>query len=361
MLAGATAFGFHPSGLRELFDGLGVWIIGWRESSGMAGSSLLALLAAYEPILLIFAGAGIVIGIRRQAKRVFCAMALACGAAIALLVYPGRTAVDLVWLMLPLAFLAADGLVDAYQAMLKPTLALRDLGLALAGLALLGFVYLEIAAYALGAAPDTGILPPDISLALGIVGSSALVLLLIGIVGMVWGGLQSRKLVIHLGLMLMFAFDLGGIFSLNFASKAYSVGTLWSVETARPEMKQLRDALIFEAGQFGGRPAFLPVALRGNVDPAVVWAIRDFAVPAAEEPPSSTSSAVILMPGDTPPEDLTAGYSGQQLMLTERRGWSGILPPELFLWFARREAPVAPQPWMILVRSDIASPEIPSP
>jgi hypothetical protein len=361
VMAGATALGFHPSGLEELFDGLGVWIAGWRNPSGVAGANLLVGLSVYEPMLLVFAGFGLVVGMHRQSRSMFIALALAGGAALAVLIYPGRTAADLIWLVFPLAYLAADGLKSAIEMLLEPESALRDLGLTLAGAGLIGFVYLETAAYTLGAAPDTGILPPSVSLMLGVIGSLALVLFLIGIAGVVWGGLQSRKLIVQLGLILLLAFDLGGIFSLNFGRRAYSAATLWSAETARPEMKQLRDTLAFTAGQFGGRPAFLPVALRGIEDPAVVWAIRDFGVPPAGPSQAGSSSPVILMPGDTPPEDLTAGYSGQQLLLTEQRGWPGILPPDFFLWLVRRDAPALPQPWMVLVRSDIASPEVPPP
>src|SRR3989304_1894837 len=59
----SVAAGLLPRGLTALAEGLRVWLLDWIGPGGMHALSPMAILAAYEPLVLVFGILGAVTGI----------------------------------------------------------------------------------------------------------------------------------------------------------------------------------------------------------------------------------------------------------------------------------------------------------
>jgi hypothetical protein len=70
-----------------------------------------------------------------------------------------------------------------------------------------------------------------------------------------------------------------------------------------------------------------------------------------------SSPGVLLTPeqGSLP---LPSDYVGQTFSLSERRDWGMLSPTEAVRWWLRGTGATAQQRWIILIRSDLASPDI---
>ena len=106
MLAG-TLLLLVPQGLASLADTFTAYLRGWVRPSGEMVLRMLAALVFYQPLALFFGIAGSIRGwieheplSQRFSLWALIALALA-------LIYPARQAMDLVWTLIPLWFLAA--------------------------------------------------------------------------------------------------------------------------------------------------------------------------------------------------------------------------------------------------------------
>lgn len=102
-----------------------------------------------------------------------------------------------------------------------------------------------------------------------------------------------------------------------------------------------------------GRTDALPVLVEGTASPALAWLLRDFAsagsIASAEQP------GVILMRPQAENPALGADYVGQTVVLGDKWGWEGPIPPGALAWWVTRQAPTVGDNWLLLVRADLAS------
>ncbi|MBF8256117.1 MAG: hypothetical protein HW375_1024, partial [Anaerolineales bacterium] len=52
---------------------------------------------------------------------------------------------------------------------------------------------------------------------------------------------------------------------------------------------------------------------------------------------------------------LRADYLGQSVVIGETWDFAGPVPPDALQWWWRRRVPVVEDPWLLLVRADIAT------
>jgi hypothetical protein len=342
----ATGAGFFPDSLQGIFEGLGGWVSGWFQGGGIAVTTLLGALFAYEPLVAVAGGIGVVDKLRKgNALEAFFA-SWALGSVIVLVLYRGRQPSDIVWTVIPLTLLAAFVVGALLEKISQPENVWLAVGFTGAIVALTAFAYLQLRAGV--GAPDSlqtflGF-PTHIAAAAMGVGLAALALILLA-VG--W----SRDVAIPIAGAAAILVLLGAGIS---AGAALNFGDPTARELYRPQastlgLNALRESLQTLSRAETGRPDALPIEISDRPSPALAWATRDY--PAYE---GSGKPAIILVREGAP---LPGEYLGQSVTISEGWSWNGGLPPNLMSWLVIRDAPTVADRWVLLVRKDIAGVE----
>ena len=342
----ATGGGFFPESLQGIFEGLGGWVSGWFQGSGIAVTTLLVALFAYEPLVAVAGGIGVVDKLRKgNALEAFFA-SWALGSVLVLILYRGRQPSDIVWTVIPLTLLAATVVGALLEKISQPENVWLAVGFTGAIVALTAFAYLQLRAGVGG--PDSlqtflGFPTHIVAAAMG-VGLAALAVILLA-VG--W----SREVAIPIAGAAAILVLLGAGIS---AGAALNFGDPTARELYRPQvstlgLNALRESLQTLSRAETGRPEALPIAISDRPSPALAWATRDY--PAYE---GSGDPAIILVREGAP---LPGEYLGQSVTIGESWGWTGGLPPDLMSWLVIRDTPTVADRWVLLVRKDVAGVE----
>jgi hypothetical protein len=349
-----SGFGSSMGGMRGFARALEEWLLGWVQPSGYSFLELSVLLLTSEPLVVLF---GIFGSIRLWRKRDqpgwlislwgFSAWAL-------LLVYPGRTPFDLIWIILPFSYLAAHAILELFNSVGDPRSNLELIGLLGLMLAFIASGALSLVAYGSGNVltinPNNPNLVLFLFLALAVMGLSVLVFFGIG-----W----SWTVVIHatgiLALVLSTAQGISTLWRLNFSGDGYQVGDLWWQTVPAEGLPLLVQSLEHTALVHSGQRDTLPIDLQDDASPSMAWALRGFELVEGETAFGVEAPPVILAYEDAFSTNLPADYIGQSLGIRETRAWDTALPPELLKWWISREVPVTIEPWILWVRADIAS------
>ena len=119
MVVIAAGFGLIIGGVQGFSEALSVWLMGWTAESTLSVGTYLISLLLYEPLVLVF---GVIGGVRAILKADVLGRAAiwwASGAFITGIIYPGRNAAVLVWVIIPLGFLSAQVLVELLDRILN--------------------------------------------------------------------------------------------------------------------------------------------------------------------------------------------------------------------------------------------------
>ncbi len=356
-LALATGFGFVPDGLAGIFEGLGSWLQGWRGGAGIPALSFAAALGAYEPVLLALGLAGAWRALRHDGQGSRFAISWAVGATVAGLIYPGRAASDVAWLVLPLALLASQALCDFLGGFeMRGDERWAWLGMVVGLLVLMAFAYLQLAAYAMGLGPNVAPLAADYRLAY-MVAALGLGTLVVVLFALGWGWRTAWQAVATAGLSVLLLLNVFAAWHLNAGRGAARAREFW-----RPQATTVNVNLMLDTLRAIGRANYrqaeaLPIAVQTHAPAWLAWSVREFK---AGEVPAAVPTAVLTRDG----EDLgpaAVNYVGQKIALEERWDWQGALPPSLLAWLLRREAPVVTDTWLVLVPSQWAVPQLAAP
>ena len=354
-----TVFFRLPQGLGAWMGTLPDYLTGWVSASGIPSLRLLAALAVYQPLALIF---GIVGAVRvwvtagwdypgySLAKRMGIWWVVALGLA---LLYPARQVADLAWVLLPIWTLAAiefaylfslpheQWYTSASQA------ALVFILLVLMWLNLAGFnqINLDFQATAL----RLGIL-------IGVIVLGALTTVLVGL-GWSWN-------IARLGL----------VWGLTAALGVYTLGGMWGVSQLHANERQVIRQELWDPTPLTGEADLLlktledlsewNTGLRTSIDvtvavdaPSLRWALRNF------RHVQFVGEGQVLQGGDTPSviitrksqetPNLTASYRGQDFGWWKVPAWTGALPPDFPRWLAFRQSPVESEQLILWARGDL--------
>lgn len=353
----STGFGLAPSGLTAVASGLAAWLQGWTRAGMLGPLSFVLALIVFEPLSTFL---GLTRGVRPSGgpgpgERWLLIWALA-GLAVPLL-YPAREAGDLIWSVLPLILLAGLAVRDLDVPAEDSATAASRMAM-VAVLMLLGFFsYLQISSFLLGLAPGFDPLGnPNLSLLIGLlaVGLGIVMLVLFALGWSRPAAIQAGRQAA--GLLLLLA-SLGAVWRLNFGDPAMHAGDLWRSDATSPQQAQLRQTLTMVAEP--SRVSADPVTLlaEGSLPASLVWTLRQVPIIPAVGYQLQSSPGVLLTPeqGSLP---LPSDYVGQTFSLSERRDWGMLSPTEAVRWWLRGTGATAQQRWIILIRSDLASPDI---
>jgi uncharacterized protein (TIGR03663 family) len=334
-LAFSTGLGWNPAG----FGATGDLVVAWFARFGPASSpvaSPFALLAVYEPLGLVFGLGGLAWGVRRG-RRFSVLMGLwAAVGALLLALMPSRAALDVLWVVVPLALLTGVAVEQLAQSLRERGEWLGEGLYVPVVLVLWCHFYLMLAHYAVFANPA------DLALAL-------LTVVLQGLLAVVFAltiRLDSalRAVAVGTGIVLLVA--------------TFSAG--WGVAHVRPadprellvreptaiEARDLVQTLHDLSWREMGIPTTLPFTIQAASDSVLAWYLRDFSAARRVEslgvggeigPVLVTSQRdlsdpmLVGVPGDV-------GYVGQDFVL--RRGWDALEAGCIWEWPPRCEGVV---------------------
>jgi hypothetical protein len=296
------------------------------------------------------------------------------GGIIAVALFPGRQAADLIWILLPASFLAADSLAvlaSRLQTILppaggtagqrtgggersRPSGALAGLVGLLAVLAALGlFAALQLSAFARNQGPAAAPLTAGASLGLAL-GAIVMAVLIIFLFGAGWSLALAADGASVAGVGLAAALGLANLWHLNFVPAGGLAADPWRGHASGPGLPLLASTLRALSLAHSGRTDSMPIQFQSDPPPELAWALRRYpAFVAGIGPGSETAPVVLAREGDAP--GLAADYLGQLTTVSERWVWSGVLPSDPITWLVLRQAPTLGDRWLLLVRADIAS------
>ncbi|MFQ5922007.1 MAG: hypothetical protein ACE5M4_04120 [Anaerolineales bacterium] len=342
----ATGAGTFPDALRGFFEGLGSWVSGWFQSSGVAVATLLVMLIAYEPLVSVAGSIGVVGKLRKgNALEAFLA-SWAVGAVLVLILYRGRQPVDIVWTAIPLTLMAALVISALLEKVFQRENVWLALGFTGAVVALMAFAYLQLRA-GVGGSESFQIflgVPTHFAAAAMGIGLAALALILLA-VG--WSGEVALPIAGAAAILVLLGAGISSGAALNFGEP--TARELYRPQASTLGLNALRESLRTLSRAETGQPHALPIEMRDHPSPALAWAIRDY--PMFE---GSGSPAIVITREGAP---LPGEYLGQSVTIGESWGWTGWLPPDLMSWLVIRETPTVPNRWVLLVRKDVAGVE----
>jgi hypothetical protein len=344
----AVQFGAGMDGLGVALQAPALWLAGWTQPGVLPLLTAVVLLPAYEPLIFIFG----LVGAGRTADDDLIwrgARAWALVAVLMVVLRPGRTADDLVWVVLPLALLAtlplsslsevlSDGLEDLSVYLMAAVLA-----------ALAGFTYLQLAGYINAA--DVGGSPEMLTLGLVLtaIGFAASLFLLYG---MTWSWAEAFHAAGAVGCLVLAILTLSAGWRLAFSPQSTGGPELWQPVSASSDLQLLERTLeevsMAERGQETG------LAIRAQVQPpaALAWVLRRYTDATASPGSQDTLPQVILLPASDIQPSLPGSYVGQTFSVETVWGWDGPLPPDPLGWWIVRQGASQPINWVLYVHSD---------
>jgi 4-amino-4-deoxy-L-arabinose transferase-like glycosyltransferase len=350
----AGGLGLSVNGIAGLAETLGVWITGWGSTSDIPLLTSLIMLPLYEPILLVFGFVSLVQAYRDKDRLGLAAGLWAIGGLLALAVYPSRTGEHLVWVVVPMAYLAARTLDQLIHRVSSRQSWLEFIGLTSLLITLVAFAYLQLMAYASGYGPlaDQSNTTIRLMVIIGIFIMAGVTVVFFGL-GWNWPlAFESTGVAVFFVFMISI---ISTIWRLNYIHPAGSAQDLWRPRASTGELYTLRQSIQSVSQSHTGRLDEIDVYVQSDPFPALVWTLRDFKHSRIEGSLEETAPSIVLVRAGDPEPSYNKDYIGQWMSLQETWDWSGALPPSPANWLVKREAPTIEEYWIFLVQAEIAS------
>jgi hypothetical protein len=345
LMAGTLIF-WIPQGLSNFALTIPIYLRGWLSPSGVSLAQMVAAFFIYQPLGVVF---GIMGGIQswldsRPVYRWLSLWALISLAVV--LLFPGREAYDLVWVLVPLWALAA-GVISRYVSVEK-----RDL-LPAIGQGFLIFFLMALAWINLAGLSQNPGSVQALQLRWGVIfGTLALGAVTTILVGLGWSSSAAKH-----GLVWGLIAGLGiyGLANTWWVSQSRPNGELelWYPSPATRQEAELMATLERLSEVNTGIPNEIDIAVTTTA-PSLRWALRDwqnsrFLTGAI----SGEVPAVIISDGDEAAPELAESYRGQDFAWRINPGWEGALPMDWPRWLVFRDAPQQVEHIILWARSDL--------
>ena len=346
-LALSTGLGWNLAGVGAVGDLLLDWFARFSSPSNPA-VSLLTMLTAYEPLALLFGLGGLVWAVRRG-HRFGALMGLWAGlGALLLTLMPGRSPLDTLWIILPLALLAGIA-VESLARSLRERGDWFGEGIYIpVTLILWTHTYLVLARYAARGEPT------DLFLALLVVALQAVIGIMFALAMRPAAALRGAAAGIGVALL---AFTLSAAWGVAYARPSDPREPLLRAPTAF-EVRDLEQTLRELSWRETGIATTLPLAFEAAPDSVLAWYLRDFSAARRVASLTAEDAGLALI---TSQRDLSLAegeYVGQDFVL--RRSWNPDAarcpwgwPPQCsaavkWLLFRRTPSPPVADQWAVL-------------
>lgn len=347
----ATGVGGYRLGLAGLGESIVLWLRGWVPFGQLSALGFILAGFAYEPLILIMGLIGTVLAWRVDDLRgkVFSIWALA--SLLICLLYPGRSAQDWIWVVIPFAFLAAGAV-----RVLLDRLSVRESWVHVAALVAVALVLISAAlvtmlGYVNGYLQQM-LIGDDRLIGLALIAMFLLlssVFVLFGL-GWSWDIVLDGGGIVIVTITLLFSISAGW----NLANdRGLGFRTLWVQSSPTENGRYFQTTLENASLALTGSETAAPVLVQGDIDPAVIWRLRDYPPyePSVDE--DARTPPVIIVPEGAEPGSMGAEYFGQGFALNLERAWFGLVPPDLLRWSLTHSAPTASTGWVVFIRADI--------
>jgi uncharacterized protein (TIGR03663 family) len=323
-----------------------VWI---GQTAGVPGGAPwyyhFQLLLFYEPLILVFGVAGIVLAfLRRNLLSTF----LTYWAVVALYAYTlfgGKTSGDLLIALTPLALLAgwaAGRMID--QVAEYGAWDVEGVYLAIAG-PIVVYLYLQLASFA-----QSGQLPYLWLLGAGIVLAGVL---FVGYVFWVGPGAAVRSLGLA-ALIVLFLVDCHVAWDLSYVNLGNPAEIVAQAPT-QPAIQTLRSSLEQLSAWRVGDEREMPVNVVGLTDPALHWVLRDFrTVQYTDVVKADAANPAFITADSQPGESMPEGYRGQRFAIRSQWSFQSLSGVEWVNWWLYRKTstPAITQYVVLWARND---------
>ncbi|MGD2206996.1 MAG: TIGR03663 family protein [Anaerolineae bacterium] len=364
----ATTFVLHLAGLGHTADLLAAWL--WSFAPGTSIRAVnypILLLVRYEPLILLLGLVGARRGLRgrrsdsqgspRHGSLFPHTVFLVFWTAVAMIVFllsGYRLVGNILWVVVPLALLAGQGVEHAWQWVTRRALWKESIAIAAVALGLGIFFYLQIAAYGLTDEVSTVSfvgLTLYTSSAYWLLASVAL-MLLVGLGAVVWAWRGAQPVVGGGWLAALVILGLWGFKATWGLNVAYAADPreLMIVQTTAPDVRVLAAELEELSANKAGDAHTLPITVDAATGPVVAWYLREFDQQTTVDDLSTspdTAAAVTLAEQDLPIGETFRGRGfplrlsgtpwdlrGQSLIrwLLFNKGYYPVVDQEVVLW-----------------------------
>ena len=354
MLLIASGVGFYWNGLAGLGESLTEWLHGWTEPGLQSTIAYVLMLVSYEPLFVGIGLVGAVLAWWRKDSLGQAASLWALGSLFSSLVYPARSAADLILVVLPLTLLVSYTVTILIERIAQRGVGLELVGLVSVLLVLTASAWISLIGYANGYILEYT--PTDPGLILLVF--SALIIMAVSLLlffGLGWSWDVVADALGITATLVLAAITLSAAWRLNFTSLTTGARELWRPEVTTNGMRLLTESLDNASLAYAGRTDEIAIEVQSELNPALAWALRGYNRAGSEFRSQVDPSPVVLALESNPATSLLADYMGQGMALKERRGWDGSLPPNFLRWFILRSAPTEVERWVLWVRMDIAT------
>ncbi|MCB2209736.1 hypothetical protein KQH62_02470 [bacterium] len=347
LLVVGTGFFLRPANLSGVLSGLVEFSRGFRGPSLAPLFHIPLALVAYAAGALVF---GIWGGIRALLVRSRIDMFLLVWAFFAfafILLYPGGTAADIIWVTLPLWLLGVRLLVTGWRL---PEI-FRGISAATAIFVVVVFAFLLLAL--------RGLLNPavvgqggQVNFLIAIIGGVVLLVAVVLLVSFGWSQEVALPGLI-LGVVVVMA---AGMFALSVHTTGLAPepsDELWLPAEARVTDQWLRESVDRVKGWQALRTDPLEIVVSDWDNPSMHWFLRDEeAVSFAPYVPPQTQPAMLIT-SDREILEIANSYRGQDLVWYREALWSQMTPYQYLQWLVTHDAPGLTEQVIFWVRTDL--------
>jgi hypothetical protein len=345
-----TGLGLFLDGVAGLFESITTWLKGWSLGSPYASVTLLLMVPVYMPALFLLGIFGGWISFRERDKRGLFAAILAVVGLVVITIYPGRQPHDLIWIVLPFAFLGAKYLVAFSRHVFEGRINLWVIAVTSIIILFAFMTYLQLSS----TAHQDQIIDPVVTW-MTLLGFLTVVVVILSFFGLGWDWISARLSMILASLILVSILSISALWRLDFSSPLMKGNELWRSKEPTVGMDLLMDTIITTSQEVTGTDHGLGIELVGTAPHSLIWALRDFHPSGGILVAENGSSPVVLVSKSESDLALQVDYIGQTIAIEERWGWDSPLPPELLKWWIIRQPPTLLDEWLILVRQDLAT------
>ncbi len=342
----STTLLLRPAGLAFVPEILSAWLAAWSATDSIGALRLFQILVVYEPLILLFGLAGLIMSLRRLTGMILLLSVWAMGALIVAVLQPGRQVLDLTLVLPPLA-LVGGLLLDRLARDLEQHGARRAEGLfGLVVAVVLGFAAINASRTATSAVSSNLFLGVPIGLATSLgIGTLLMVLVVCGVFVLLIGWRATLRAGVATLFALLAMISLGSAWSLTQVRPADPHELLWGGATTSLDVRAMRQAVEAASNRRTGfvDQAQIAVTLPQD-DPVVRWYLRDLKNAQYNAVVSDLAPVIVAPLGSTFPPFVTDTYKGQRFVTEASWEPSQLTDNDFLRWWLYRESDTAPRP-----------------
>jgi hypothetical protein len=341
-----TAFFLKPANLSGVFTGLVEFLGGFIQTRTTPLFFIPFALVAYTAEALILGLLGSVRAILVRSKTdLFLAVWWAVGL-VFIMLYPGGSAADIIWVSLPLWLLTVRVMFFAWR--LPNTSRMITVITTILVVVIFAFMLLAFR----GLINPASVEGQQLNYILAMIGGMVLLVAIVLLVSFGW----SQEVALPgllMGLAIVFVV---GLFALSVHSTGLAPersNELWYPDKSQVTTVWLRETIdrVKEWNAVGTDP--LEIAVSDYDYPSLRWLLRDEVSVYYVPYPPPQSQPGILITSDLVVLEISNSYRGQDLVWSRTADWLVMTPYQWLAWLLTRDAPDTSQQLIVWVRTDL--------